>query len=59
MYFSHEQVFRVLLESEQKHVKVLRESITPEHERVYSRNCIFHVRELRKLFEALEDKRGW
>ena len=59
MYFSHEQVCRVLLNNERKHVNVLRESTTPEHERQYSRNCIFHTRELRKLFDDLAQKKDW
>ncbi len=59
MYFSHEQVFRVLLNNEKKHVNVLKESTTPEHERVYSRNCIFHIREIRKLFDDLVEENTW
>jgi|TARA_B110001454_G_C12393826_1_gene297940 hypothetical protein len=57
MYFSYKQVCDVLLKDLKKHQKVLRAGTAPEHERDYSRNCIYHYRELQEIFTSLKEKR--
>lgn len=59
MYFSYKQVCDVLYENMIKHQKVLRESTAPQHEREYSRMCMYHYKELRQEFDCLKEKRDW
>ncbi len=59
MYFSYKQVCDVLIQNLKKHQDILRDSTTPTYEKDYSRYCIYHCKEIQKIFDSQSKKQDW
>ena len=59
MYFSYKQVCDVLFDNLKKHQDILRDSTASLHEKEYSRYCMYHCKELRKVFDSHAQKNDW